>query len=162
MTKVTTTWWQGNQAKVQYELRERDVCVCKIVSIDGQRWKHWQHWQKIVWHSALTKCLLDKADKNDKDAGVHDQLSRQVEEQLHLVRGSMRPRQDHQHFQHFLHLFHNMACTLPPATSVAQWCLAMIGCSKSAQQSLRPQALTPQHTTLPGRLGCHRRATQLT
>ena len=41
---------------------------------------------------------------------MHDQLSRQVEEQLHLVRGSMRPRQDH-HFptlspplsQHGLH-----------------------------------------------------------
>ena len=38
-------------------------------------------------------------------------------------------------FQHFLHLFH-MTCTLPPATSVAQWCLAMIGCSKCAAISL--------------------------
>ena len=28
------------------------------------------------------------------------------------------------------------ACTLPPATSVAHWCLAMIGCSKCAAISL--------------------------
>ena len=53
-------------------------------------------------------------------------------------------------FQHFLHLFH-LACTLPPATSEAQWCLAMIGCSKCAAISLDSDSLRHRAAHDPAR-----------